>query len=460
MSAQKYEMELREATRLADAGELDEAYKIVDAQLAKDPNEPLALLICSHILEKAKKSPIAYSIAKRVSELRPERPEGWINLGRCADNLWRLEEAIACYKKALELCDATKQKLLILTNLAAALMQDARYEEAEHICRQALLIDPQDHKCRHNLGVCLLARHEWADGWKYYSASIGTDSRKQFNYKDEPTWDGSRGKTVVIYGEQGIGDEIVFASMVPDALRTAKKVILDVDARLAGLFARSFPQAKVYGTRALKEDDGTRWAPEDRQLDASISSGEIGKFYRRLDSDFSAAPYLTACPDRTLMWKRLFAEKRKPCIGIAWTGGAWHTGALYRSLELQQLLPILNAVDAHWVSLQYRDASIEVKRLTVEYSIDLKQYAYATLTKDYDDTAALVASLDLVVSVPTAVVHLAGALGVPTIAMQSPKPCWKFVNGLAWHPKVKLIPNTGWTDTLHATAQAIREHFQ
>jgi tetratricopeptide (TPR) repeat protein len=430
-ASQAFEFAMKEATRLSDAGELDDAWALVDKQLTQTPSDPLALLVASHIMEKAGKVTVAYSLADRVTSLKPDRPEGWINKGRCADTLWRVKEAEECYRKALELCENNKQKLLILTNLAAVLIQDARFAEAEPIARQALIIDPNDAKSRHNLGTALLARRQWQQGWKYYSASVGTSARRLVKYGEEPVWNGEKGKTVVVYGEQGLGDEIVFASMYKELIRDCKKVILDCDPRLAALFRRSFPEASVYGTRNSQYLD---WAEEDRHIDASISSGELGKFYRIQDDQFTADPYLKPDPDRVAMWKALFKSKGVPCIGLAWSGGIWKTGSPFRTIPKDAFTSLLS-MKAHFVNLQYKPGD------TIE---GVAQYGYATLTQDYDDTAAMVAALDAVVSVPTTVVHLAAAIGTPVYALQSSKPCWKFAGGLAWHPWVTLINGDSW----------------
>lgn len=416
--------ELRQASHLCDTGSPDEAYKIADKWLLQNPNDPLCLLVMSHVLWKGKKTTVAYSMAKRVTEMKPDRPEGWLNLGKCANDLWRLDEAIACYETALALPMGIKQRLVLLTNLSAVYIDNAQFGPGEVTAREALKLDSTDHKSRHNLGICLLARREWVEGWKYYSASIGTEARKHVQYASEPIWDGKHKKRIVIYGEQGLGDEIVFASMFPDAIRDSKHTIIECDVRLRGLFRRSFPDANVYGTRNVEM---LNWHRKDQEIDASISSAELGKFYRRLDSDFPSEPYLKVCPDRKLMWRNLFASKGKPCIGIAWTGGTWKNGAMHRRLTEEELAPLL-ALDCHFVSLQYKPGDMP----------GITTYPFATLTNDYDDTAAMVAALDCVVSVPTSVVHLAAAIGTPTIAIHSSKPCWKFQGGLAWHPKVQL----------------------
>lgn len=445
---------IRKATELYNANDLDGSFAIIDAQLLKEPNDAQALTLAASILKKAKKLPVAYQLAKRACDLRPERSEVWNTLGHCAQQLWQQDEAFSSYRKALQRAQTNTHRALYLNNIGSVHIDNGEYAKAEPFVRQSLEIDPNDAMARHNLGLVLLAQRQWTEGWKYYSASIGTDNRRKFKYLDteEPIWDGTKGKTVVIYGEQGLGDEIVAASMFNDAIRDAGRLILDCDHRLGHLFRRSFPGAKVYGTRWKKE--ALPWNEEDRKIDYSIASFEIGRFYRNADSDFTGTPYLIPCPDRTAMWQSLFASKKKPVIGVAWTGGTWTNAAKFRCLDIKNWQPIFDSIDAHWVSLQYKDATKEIEGTPVV------QYPYATLSKDYDDTAALVSALDCVISVPTAVVHLAAALGTPTIAMQSSKPCWKFAGGLAWHPEVKLIPNNGdWSRTVKDTTKALHERL-
>jgi hypothetical protein len=287
----------------------------------------------------------------------------------------------------------------------------------------------------------------WDQGWKQYEASVGSPARIAYKYADEPTWHGEPHKTLVIFGEQGIGDEICAASMYSEAIDRVQtgKVILDCDARLATLFARSFPKAKVYGTRQQKV---LNWADDDHKIDYSIAAMQLGAIFRTSPDKWNPKPYLTADPGQVLMWKALWRDKGKPAVGVAWTGGFKSTGRELRSVS-QDALSQLLGIDAHFVNLEYKP----VEGLRPE----LHTYPQATLYKgDYDYTAGLVASLDAVVSVPTSVAHLAGALGVPLVAMQSSAPCWKYHSGLQFHP-AHLIDNTGdWVSTITAAGAKLR----
>jgi tetratricopeptide (TPR) repeat protein len=412
------EEDLKRADELSKLGELDAAWAMIEPHLENNPDDALALGIGSSVLRKAKKTTVAFHLARRAAELAPEKFAAWHNLARITDELWMVTESERAHRKAIKCAVNPKQKARALVSLAALYINCGEFKKAQPLCQQAVMADPELFIARANLGFCQLAARNWAEGWENYAYSLGTDVRKRTQYRDEPQWDGTPGLKVVIYGEQGLGDEISFASMFNDAIKDSDKVIIDCDKRLEGLFRRSFPKAKVYGTRTAKPGDEP-WAIEDRDFQASIAMGGLGGFYRNTAESFTGESYLTPDPDRVEMWKALFASKGKPVIGIAWTGGMRHTGAKFRRWSLEDLLPLFKSVDAHWVSLEYKDAAKEIAEFKEKHpEVDLVQYPYGTLTKDYDDTAALVACLDRVVCIQTAVAHLAGSLG---------KECWVFV---------------------------------
>ena len=426
---------IKRCNALIDSGNQVEALKVAEEYLIENPEDPQVLVILAMMLKKCGRLATAYNLAKRCSTMRPDRPEIWSCLGNCAQGLWRMDEAAEFYKKAVDMGHG-KKKAIYLNNLGSVYIDTGRFKEGEPYIRQAMKIDPEDVLTRHNLGLSLLAQRQWREGWKNYSASVGTENRRKTKYMPdpgEPTWDGTKEKTVIVYGEQGLGDEVCAASMLPDVIRDSERVIIDCDKRLEGLFKRSFPKATVHGTRWAKQLD---WPKEDRKIDYSVAGFEVAQFYRNEDSEFPGTPYLTPDPERVLMWKALWKSKKKPTIGVAWSGGTWANGSTNRKLPLADWKPIFDAVDATWVSLQYKDASEDITGTPVV------QYPHGTLTPDYDDTAALVASCDLVIGVQTSVFHLAGALGVDAWVMIPKESQWRYGEGfeiLPWYKSVKLF---------------------
>lgn len=447
------------ANKLCDEGKPDKAVSLAEEFLVKNPDDAQVLTSLASSLKKIGRPASAYYVALQSVKLRPDRPETWCAQGHTAQHLWRQDEALSCYRKALQRAKTDEQRGLYNNNIGSVYLDNGEFKKAEKPLRESLKYAPTNKMTRHNLGLALLAQHQWEEGWGYYSSSIGSANRLAVRYRNPPedVWDGSKGKTVVVYGEQGLGDEICAASMLPDVIRDSKKVIVDCDHRLQGLFRRSFPEASVYGTRWAKPEDGKRWEEKPDAIEASCAAFEVAKYYRKKDEDFPGTAYLTPCPDRVAMWKALFATKKKPVIGIAWTGGTWQNASHSRQLPLKEWQPIFDAVDAHWVSLQYKDAAAEIEGTPVT------QYAFGTLTKDYDDTAALVASCDLVIAMQTSVVHLAGALGVKAWSMIPSTSQWRYGeegDSLPWYSSVKLYrQGKTWEPMVKQIAEDLNAYF-
>lgn len=403
---------LYKARRLCEEQRYEEAWQIVEMLMEKYPKKANPVILGTYILWKWRKFPLAYHLGIHSVHMAPQECAAHQNAAVAAHEIWLCDEAEYLLKTALRLANNDEEKGHCLLSLASIYIDTGQFTKAEETSRQALKYVPDNAKAKANLGFALLGQRKW-EGWDWYSYSQGLNARRVMQYANEGPWDGTKNLTVACYGEQGLGDELSFASMVPDAIKDCEKVIIDCDERLQGLFQRSFPQAKVYGTRNQQQ---LAWAEEDRRIDASISLGELGKFYRRTDESFTGAPYLVADPDRRLMWRTLFDTAKKPVIGIAWTGGLYHTGAKFRRLDLEGLYTTMRSIDARYVSLQYKDASKEIAEFKKKHpDIDIVQYPFGTLTDDYDDTAAMVAEVDLVICMQTAVAHLAGGLG---------KDCW------------------------------------
>lgn len=452
------------AHRLWEAGRLDEAAELVKRVLMHDANYIHAVKLAGHLQEKAGDTPMAYHLFKRATEIDPEDANALGNFGRVAQDLWRTQEAERALLKAVSLAKNPQDKAGALVNLSALKCDMGLWLECEKYARRALELNPDSKLARANLGFSQLATRNWAEGWKNYRATLGHYWRPKVQYKGEPEWDGSPGRTVVAYGEQGLGDEISFASVVPDAIKDCKRLIIDCDPRLANLFRRSFPQAKVYGTRFAKPGDKP-WDAEDREFDASLPIGQLGEYYRTTPESFTGAPYLKPDPDRVLMWKSLFATKGKPVIGIAWSGGTFKSNSKQRQWTLEQLLPVLQSIDAHWVSLQYKPALHEIQAFRAKYpDIDLKEYPHGTLGPDYDDTAALVAALDGVVCMQTAVAHLAGALGVPAIVCVPTLSQWRYgdaTESVPWYQSLRVVRQTDshWSRDLRRVGDMLRADY-
>jgi tetratricopeptide (TPR) repeat protein len=414
-------------------GRYEEGIKLAGDALSLDFLNAEALFYIGYALMKTRRFGLAYNIFRRAAQLNPSKPELWNNMGMCHQETWDLDAAEDCFKEALK---KNPNYYQALENLALISVNRCHPEEALKWLAKVDQIGKSSLDSKDTRAMALLMKRDWS-GWKLYRETVGTTKQREirtYNDPEEPMWNGESG-SVVVYGNQGIGDEIAFASCIPDASRKAD-IIIDCDARLAGLFKRSFPEARVYGTRFVNERE---W---DHQIDYSIASDCLPAMFREKDEDFPGTPFLKADPERRLQWRALFDTFKKPVIGIAWSGGLKITGSNKRSLPLEAFLPLFKSIDATWVSLEYKDKSEEIEELELEHGIKILDYPRATRAQDYDDAAGLVAELDLVVSVTTAVVHLSGALGKECWCIAPNKPRFFYgVKGddLPWYRSVKMF---------------------
>ena len=400
---------LEHVGKLIESEQYPEALTALDPYLKEHPEDPAALYLLGYVMLESDKPYIALHLYEKVVQKEPNRYQAWLNLGRCYDDLERYDEALCCFQKVLRL-DAGNA--LALSNMSSIYIKLGDPETAEAWAHRAVHKDPNNWQTLLNIGFAKLARFDY-EGWIYYAAGMGkVANRTLYNYFGEPMWRGEH-CNVVIYGEQGIGDQIAFSNAIPDAARAAA-VTLHTSPKLKGLFERSF------GLPVVLEEDVT-----ESMVDASCSLSELQTIYRDHVSKYDGKPYLKADPQRTTAYGSILRTGR-PRIGISWTGGTKDNAKRLRSTKLETLLPILRAVDAHWVCLEYKDRSDEIDAMREKHGIVVHDYPWMTRTADYDDTAALLMNLDLVISVPQSVVHLAGGLGVDCWVLQNFRPHFFF----------------------------------
>jgi len=402
----------------------EDALPIINQVLEFLPNNAATLNFLGYTWLMGEKPAIAYQFFRRALQENPGNKSLWCNLGRAAHDLGNYEEAIKYFLKSAEL---DNNYAMAYSNGAASLVHTSQWKDAEESCKLALEIDPNDKNAQMNLAHAYLAQGRWDEGWNQWGLSLGGRFRKEWHYGEETRWDGSPDKVLIVYGEQGLGDEIFYASCLPDAINISKKVYIDCDPRLEGLFKRSFPNAEVHGTR---REEHPKWIA-DKLFHHRCALGGLPEFFRHDNKDFPGTSYLVADPERRKMWRALFDSWGKKVIGITTQGGIKHTNEAGRKLTQEDLQPLLKRDDIVLVSLDYKvDKQIE----------GVKYFPFATQSKDYDDTAALIAELDAVVGVNTTAQHCAAALGVRTICLVPKWHQWRYAQkSMPWYRSMQLI---------------------
>jgi hypothetical protein len=241
------------------------------------------------------------------------------------------------------------------------------------------------------------------------------------------------GQQVLLVGEQGVGDEIMFASMIPEVERLAAGATVLTDPRLQSLFAHSFPAAKV-----IYEIEEARRVP----FDMMVPTGGLAHAFRRRREDFPGAPYLRPRPETVQAWReRLGPRRRRLRVGVSWKGGSAKTGRSARSLELLQLAPLLARDDCEFVSLQYGKVANEIERANAVLPRPIRHFPREE-TENFEHLAGLVEALDMVVSVQTSLIHLSGAIGAPCLVMIPFSPEWRYgATGrtMPWYNSIELF---------------------
>tara|TARA_Y100000310_G_scaffold323853_1_gene384855 strand:+ start:7886 stop:9361 length:1476 start_codon:yes stop_codon:yes gene_type:complete len=375
----------------------------------------------------------------------PTFAECWNNLGMCLSFAQHPQASDKAYARALEL---QPENADILSNRAGLRINAGRATEALDFANSAVRHKPEHRQARFHKALALLELGRWSEAWDWHESRLeppdsndgiqaGVALRNYSGDPEKPTpwWDGKSPGRVVCHGEEGLGDEIMFASCIPDALARGVELIFEPNPRLERLMARSFPDVHVRGTHYL---DGREWTEEIGEPDFKLACGSLPKFFRRAAKDFPRTPYLKADAARTNeIFQTHGALSGKPRIGIAWEGGVNSTHVHLRSMNLTALEPILQH-DVHWVSLQYTpDAARNAAAYTEQTGIEIHHWPdIVSAPADLDEMAALVSGLDLVITVCQTALHLCGGLGVPCWVMTPSKPAWRYgltAPTMAWY---------------------------
>ena len=326
---------------------------------------------------------------------------------------------------------------------ALRLMQDVSYQF------------PADAHWLMMIATQMLALGQWHEGWEAYES--------RFLLKDKTiisppgidpvrSQESPRGKNVLVFGEQGFGDSIMMASLIPDLLKVAQSVTLFVQPRLAPLFQSSFPGASV-----ISEINTDAY----QSMDACYGLGSLGRFFRLSSADFPGTSYLSLPQEQNAHWRGILDSLGPGLkIGLAWRGGGHVLSAAHRSIHLKEFAPILALSDVHFVNLQYKHSASEVQQVEEEFGISI--HHFEGITEDLLATAALTQALDLVITVQQTALHIAGAVGTPAWVLVPVVPEWRYgLSGSAmpWYSSVRLFRQAQFNDWARPIAE-LKDCFQ
>ena len=431
---------LRRGGEFLQRGQLEEAWQCANAALARNMDSAGALYLLAQCAFDWDYPGLSANLFRRACALRPDVLGNWMGFGSALLDMRQFDAAEECFRKAIEI---NPKEPLNYANMGALMLNQGRPAEAVEWCNKSLELSDVA-QVRGNRGFARLMLGQWEEGFADYARSMDPCAsgsrgriRRQYRIPEEPDWNGTPGETVVVQSEQGLGDEISFASMIPDliaAVGPQGKVILDAHPKLEHIMRRSFPEADVYGTR---KRNGLDW-PHRYKIDSSIPMSSLGAIFRHRAEDFPRRPWLVPSPDLRQKWRTWLDELPGVKCGIAWTGGIFVTNRAGRSATLEDFSALMMP-GATYISLEYREDETAVAEWNAAHPG--QQIVRPPVNQDdYDDVIALLAELDHVVSVTTSIVHACGAIGrqcwciVPAVLTSSQ---WRYgLDGdeMLWYP--------------------------
>lgn len=408
-------------------------------------DDPSLLYLMGDLMARTGRQGVAIQLFSACLQLNPKFQEALIDLGVAFKSNHHNSMAEASWQKALEVGPPNYE---IFVNLATLYADTCEPEKALEYLDKASAIQPEDFRGGWNRCLASLTMGRWEEGWKLHEYRRQLENWHPRTKHKLDEWDGSFGKHVLVHGEQGLGDEIMFLSCLPDIIARSKRVTVECEPRLIPLVERSF------GIKAFADEKST----PPLGYDCQVPLGTLPMHFRNTPESFPGKPYLKADPQKVRFYReKLAALGPPPYIALGWYGGVNATRPHERSVPAMAFTPIRagwTCVSAQYGPFAQSDAD-DVGLPVVEESHGL----------DLDAQVALVAACDLVVTVPQTLVHIAGSLGVPTIVLTPAACSWRYGkerDTMPWYNSVRLIRQTErgkWQPIIDAAADEIERRY-
>lgn len=460
------------AMSLERMGHLHKALVTYERAFELDPDDPDLLINLGLTAWSLKMQDAAVAMFRRYIDMRPDSPLGYNNLGTIQCEMGDTDAAVATLRSALLRMPAEP---VLWNALATVLAESGRAEEALVFYKEAIRLAPGFPRAYHNLGfayshlgrldealiaydnalaravdpkeiiegqhsrsVCLMGMGRLEEGFREYEIRNSPRFRAFVQHVlTAPYWNGEplAGRRLLVIGEQGLGDEIMFATIIPDLIKAVGptgKLQIAVEHRLISLFQRSFPEAQVgaYDDRKVITDDGSHevrfipWALAGGEPDFYTTMGTPLQFLRKSVDDFPARALFVADPVRVAEYrKRLEAMGSGPFVGMCWRSMMQDVKRQKYFSPLDAWGPVLQTKGVTFVNVQYGDCGDDLARARELFGVDIKVLDGLDLKQDIEGAAALSAALDLVLSAPTAAAAIAACTGTET---------WFLTAGRTW----------------------------
>ena len=433
----------------------EEALLSLEQAIRLRPGYPEALANRAVILRELGRYEEALADQDKAIAAQPGLPGARSNRGAILQEMGRPAEALAAFDEAIA---DNPDSAGTWSNRGVVLMELRRLAESDASFERAIALDPTLASARWNRGLLHLNLGRYQEGWEGFEWRHRLDQPIGGRTLPVPIWTGEQplaGKTILLHWEQGFGDTLQFCRYAPLVQDLGARVILSVQDPLRALIARMSPGLTVVGPRE---------SPTEIDFHCSLMSLPRA-FGTTLETVPARIPYLHADEIRARAWRDRLSGESGLKIGLVWAGGARPDQPQFnmidrrRSLALDALAPLGTVPGVTFISLQKGPPSDQLRAPPA----GLKVQDPSGELGDFDDTAALISALDLVITVDTAVAHLAGALGKPVWILNRYDTCWRWLENRSdspWYPSARLFRQREpgiWTPVIEAVRQALTD---
>lgn len=456
---------------------LEGAERFFRIHLSKNPERVDGAINLAGVLRDKGDYADAIEILRRAIYTAEDNTELWNSLGTVLLESGDPEQAETFYRESLRLDEGFARGW---HNLAFSLDLRGRLDEALQAFDTALespASKTDEMEMRHGRALSLLASGDLQSGWDEYDVRLDPDYREATVFKiGAPRWRGEAGelagKRVLLVGEQGLGDEVLFMNACAELIEAVGlegQVLIACEPRLVSLFARSFPQAKI-GPHITKQLEGRKfrfvaWLEREGGADLWLPMGDMAGLFRRSLDAFPDHAFLTPDPERVAAFKaQLDAMGDGPKLGLVWKSMLMAGKRAKYFSPFEQWRPVLQTPGAVFVNLQYGDTDAELARAQKDYGVEIHQIEGLDLKNDLEGVAALGAALDLAMGPMNASTNLAAAAG-GEVWFLAYKSHWPLLGSgaLPWYAGSRAFSPEewgDWTGAMNRMAGALGERMK
>ncbi len=406
---------------LIDLNKSEEAIFYFDTALKIAPKAATILYNKARAYKALKKTKESIETYLAAIQIDPKNPLLYINIGFLFNELGNYQEALKYYNQGIQINPSNHQIIynrgIVYANLKQSDLAIKDFDEA-------VRLNPDFKKALYNKSFIKLSANSFLDGWALYENRWSELEKIGYLKTTKPALNTFKisNKNILIWAEQGLGDQIIYSSLLHDALKSNNQFYVSLDPRLIPLFTRSFAWSKRIKFISANEE------LSESKYDFHLPIGSLGRFFRNSINDFDLHPmsYLKADETRTKTLRRKIKKNQKKICGISWISRSIEVGKS-KSIALEDLSPILSLTNTTFINLQYGDTKKEIYDIQKNYGIKIQSINEIDNFNDLDGLSSLVSACDYVITSSNVTAHISGALGKETYLLMP------FVQGKIWY---------------------------